>query len=495
MWKWRRRGQDNDAPAPLVLTAVSNDLARGAARLGALAWTDWRRFDAELRARTTTAPDWIAGWWGIAPDAVIPYCSAAAEPTLAAALLSMHPNGRVREAAVRQLILLGTPDCIPALILRSTDWVRQVRDAASEGLDGLRETLGPSAFLPALSLLEQPRWSVRARADSLDETRSWLLSRIETADLVTAVHWSDPKVRRAAARALVARSAAGAAVMSALDQSDPVAATIIANGMTSADWALPGALERALDSRFSQVASSALAWLQTNDPERALEASLSALMSRSTTLRFLAQHVCRMHGSDSRAVYLAAIGSQPVVALAGLGEVGDVRDADLVSTYLNASRPSERAAATTALGRLAGRSAEERLSEMLADSSPRVARSASWALIRMGATPATIERVWEMAVPLRSPGLRKAAFRLFGSGGRWTALRLACRGIGSDDADLDARCRDLLANCMRSWNQSFTSPPAGERLELDALVPRAVSHLSEADGETVMLSVKPYLDR
>lgn len=48
---------------------------------------------------------------------------------------------------------------------------------------------------------------------------------------------------------------------------------------------------------------------------------------------------------------------------------------------------------------------------------------------------------------------------------------------------------------MSAWNRSFTSPSAEERIELEALLPRAVSHLSTAGRETVVLSVKPYLDR
>jgi HEAT repeat protein len=478
----------------MVLSAVVTDLDQGAATLRQLRWTEWRRFDAELRARTITAPDWIPGWWGISPAAVVPYCAASKDPVLTAALLSMHPSGYVRERAVGQLVSAAMPDSIPALILRSTDWVGPVREVATAGLLRLRASLGPAALLPALSLLEPPRWSARARGNALDETRAWLLSNLTTGELVAALRYPDPKVRQAAARGIVGRDAAGVAFFAALEQSDPATATIVANGMSPTDWSRPDAIGLALGSKFSQVASTALAWLQASDPHRAVEASITALMTRSPTTRFLAQHFLKKQGVDARSVYRSALQSQPEIALAGLGEIGEPADAQLIAPYLQARLPAQRASAATALGRLAGRAAEERLCDMLADSSPRVARAASWALIRLGPSSATIERAWQTTIDHQAAGTRNATFRLFGSSGRWTALRLAFRGVGADDADLDERCRALLANCMRSWNRSFTSPPAGERAELEAVVPGAVQHLDPATGEIVLLSVKPYLE-
>ena len=478
----------------MVLSAVIDDLDRAAVTLGQLRWTEWRRFDAELRARTITAPDLIPGWWGISPDAVVPYCAASNEPVLTAALLSMHPNGHVRERAVRQLASVAMPNSIPALILRSTDWVGQVREAAADGLQRLRVALGPAALLPALSLLEPPRWSARARGDALDETRAWLLTNLTTDELVAALRYRDPKVRQAAARALVGRGAAAAAFIAALNQSDPATATIVAQGMSPADWRQPDAIDRALGSKFSQVASTALAWLQVSDPDRAVEASITALMTRSTPTRFLAQHFLRKQGVDARSVYRSALQSRPEIALAGLGEIGEAADAQLIAPYLQAPLPAQRASAATALGRLAGRAAEEPLCDMLADSSPRVARAVSWALIRLGPSSATIERSWQITIEHQQSGTRNATFRLIGSCGRWTALRLACRGVGSIDADLDERCSALLANCMTTWNRSFTSPPAGERAELEALVPVAIRVLDPATVATLMLSVNPYLD-
>lgn len=489
-----RRPKHQDPLRPIVVPEVTADLNRGGAILGRLPWTAWRSFDRDMRARTMTAPDWIPGWWTITPSTVVPYCTASEKPVLTAALLSMHPNGHVREKAVCHLASLGRVESAPALLLRSTDWVAQVREAAADGLRQLRDTLRPEDLIPALALLEPPRWASRSRDEALDEIRPWLLSSLGSDQIIAALKFRDPKVRQAAARILVQRGECAVALTTALAQSDAATATIIANGLSPTDWADADLMNRALEAKFSQVVSTALAWLQLNAPERAVEVSSSLLLSRSATTRFLAQHFLRMHGVDTPSIYRAALSTHPRLALVGLGEVGDVSDSQRVAAFLGASEAAQRAAATTALGRLAGRTAEERLCTILGDPSPRVARAASWALIRLGPSSNSVELAWQVALTAQTPGNRTASFRLFASCGRWTALRLACRAILASDADLAERGHALLAICMKSWNRSFTNPPASDRSELKSLIVKVIPHLPPTTAEIVTLSVKPYLD-
>lgn len=498
MWR-RRRSRPESSPteesaSPVIaLSAIVASLDKGYALLSALDWSEWRAFDADLRARSMTAPDWIPGWWEIGASAVADYCRLSATPELSAAILTMHPSGHVREAAIRTLSRLNSSSTIPALVLRATDWVPQVRSLAIEGVDRLRGDLGPRPFQDALPLMEPPRWSVRARGTYLDELRSWVLAGSETADLVQLLTHTDVKVRQAAARALAETGSAATGLAAALEQSDAATASIVVQGLTHDDWQQLGVLDSALDSKFSRANTAALVQLQSVDPARAVELSQRAMMSRSPTTRFLAQHFLRKQGSDLRLLYQTALPSRPDVALAGLGEVGELADVDLVEPYLNATLPRARAAATTALQRLGGRAAEGRIAAMLADPSPRVARAASWALIRLGPATETIEQAWEIARSNPSPGGRTAAFRLFASAGRWTALRIACRALVSADADLRARGHELLATCLASWNRSFTSPSATERSQLESALPPATGDLDPKTLDLLLISVRPYL--
>jgi hypothetical protein len=78
---------------------------------------------------------------------------------IAVALASTHGNGRVRERAVAQMLEQPTSELMPFLVLRTSDWVRQVRDRARAGLAVLLHD-NPAAYLPTavgMALLAQSR--------------------------------------------------------------------------------------------------------------------------------------------------------------------------------------------------------------------------------------------------------------------------------------------------------------------------------------------------
>src|ERR1700736_3253889 len=55
-------------------------------------------------------------------------------PLFMLGLCAMHPDGRVRERAVRALAQLANPQAIPFLLLRTADWVAQVSHPAREAI-------------------------------------------------------------------------------------------------------------------------------------------------------------------------------------------------------------------------------------------------------------------------------------------------------------------------------------------------------------------------
>src|SRR5690606_15046073 len=99
-------------------------------RFKGVPWAQYRRLDQEHRSRTLTVPDWFPDWHAIRPEHVAQVAERSGRPVAAAGLLSMHPSGYVREAAVE--VLAKTPDAraLPFLLVRCADWVTQVRLAA-----------------------------------------------------------------------------------------------------------------------------------------------------------------------------------------------------------------------------------------------------------------------------------------------------------------------------------------------------------------------------
>ncbi len=96
----RRRVVAPSAPDPVVVASRINALLP---TLEAVPPSALASFDAQLRHRSWAEPKGLTGWFRIRPSDVAEIVDRSRDETLTAALLSMHTNGHVREAAVREL--------------------------------------------------------------------------------------------------------------------------------------------------------------------------------------------------------------------------------------------------------------------------------------------------------------------------------------------------------------------------------------------------------
>lgn len=101
-------------------------------------------------------------WRKIRKQDVASLCSSFESPALIAALLTMHHNGHVREAAVQRLAEEISPMAIPFLIMRANDWAAPVRLAAYKAIRrhfaARKLELSPSVLALALRLLNAGRY-------------------------------------------------------------------------------------------------------------------------------------------------------------------------------------------------------------------------------------------------------------------------------------------------------------------------------------------------
>jgi hypothetical protein len=123
-------------------------LAAYAERLGSNSPDRWPAVDDQVRQRSYVDPLGLDGWLAIRPTDVDVLCALCPDPMLAYALVRMHPNGYVREAALKRLTNAAATleQVLPVVILRSSDWVPQIRALAICSLDRLRQEL-PSEVL------------------------------------------------------------------------------------------------------------------------------------------------------------------------------------------------------------------------------------------------------------------------------------------------------------------------------------------------------------
>lgn len=504
---WRRKGRATTpaTTAPISAPAAppvpsTLDVSAAAAALDAFAPTlramppgSLRAFDLDHRSRTLTPPPYVRGGsWFVEVDDVDRIVAAAADPAAAAAMLSMHPSGQVRERAVRILATSEDEISLPILLVRTADWVYQVRAAAERAVEARRTPEALPSFRLALGLLTQLMSGPTRSAAYAREVYRWIAATSGSHEVHELFTTPDRRLRQSVARLLVERGQAASALATALAQDDPVVVAIVVNALSD-DELSAAELDLLWRSHHPSCRTRALyRWQRTADA-RANEASESGLTDRSLMVRFLAQHHLTDQGVDVAGRYRSMLAARPAEAARGLGEVGSAPDAPLLYPLLDSALPRTRREAARAIGRLAGLSAEPRLLPLLLDPSSSVARAAANALISVGPSRASIEAAWDAWRSPSTEGTRRAALRVLRSTGRWHQLRVACLAVADTDPALQAMGLDLLDQCLTRWNRSFTDPPRADVDDLRAAVAAALPRLSRAKAELLSVSVKPHL--
>ena len=103
-------------------------------------------FDRELRSRWWGVPEWRR----IQPAQLLRLKVADSEAGAVFGLLSLSPNGHLREAAVRELEKVKDGAEVPFLLIRLNDWVQPVRDASRRAVLDRFRAVRFSAFFDQL---------------------------------------------------------------------------------------------------------------------------------------------------------------------------------------------------------------------------------------------------------------------------------------------------------------------------------------------------------
>jgi hypothetical protein len=140
----------------LAELAATGDREAGRAALAVL--VEWPRVVVRLDENARRAW-WLQGLQASLADRVVTRAADGAfGAPLAVALASTHGDGRVRERAVAAMLATPSVELMPFLVLRTSDWVRSVRDRARAGLalllaDDPARYLG--AVLPVTTAIDQ----------------------------------------------------------------------------------------------------------------------------------------------------------------------------------------------------------------------------------------------------------------------------------------------------------------------------------------------------
>jgi len=431
------------------------------------------------------------GWysWGRTDDASQRLREFAGAPGgwAAFAFASLARSGHVRELAVRALDeLLRDGREVPFLILRTADYVAQVRHAASAAISS-RLTAEHAPFfvlsLPLVRHLHESR--LRKEASVLEWVKRLLLSERGWPALEAGLRSSDRDERRECfALAFGVPSRREEIARKALHDVDPV-------------LRLRGIRELGANARHEELIFAAL-----HDPYAPVRATAldalaegsanvwrEALLDRNASIRDKARRWFAAHDPiDAAAFYRSALekrdGATLAQAIAGLADVGTDADAADLLFLTDHPRARVREAVAAGLGRLLGAEAVDAVIPMLRDESKRVAGKAGQ-FLRRHLTTEIARTVWEMFDELKPAGT-VAALRVISDLPKWDALDYLLRALDKPEP-IRSLALALLDRWVRVSAKSGRVLPAADARRLRArlaqlpFVPEALSRKIDFD--------------
>ena len=460
-----RRLRNRGAARGSLIDALTVQLDEVLAKVAQIRPQDIPALDVHLRQRSWSDPREVVGWAQIRLAEAPTLVQRSASPDLAAALLSMHTSGFVREAAVAELVSNADPNiALPFLLVRCADWVPEVRERAVTGVSDLLDAVAQPVLVDCLPLLERLIAPGSRGSVSVAPIRDEITRRVDEPTLVKSLTHADVRCRHAVARVIAQRGLALDTLDPALEQRDPFTALIVGRAVLgeTTDARRRVHLEQLLASRFAPLAAAA-AWslLRESPAEQPFVEELLLDVRRS--VRWVAQLEAPRHGITPVDLYRARIGSNPM-SIVGLGECGTPDDARLVFRFTSDQDGRVRNIAVTALGRLDAHAYTDELVAALGDSSPSVARAASRALIPCGHDVRVSKGVISiLTADDRTQHARRSARFLALRLPRWPQLRVALACVVVADDATRSFGIELTDRVLARWNTSFAAPTREER--------------------------------
>jgi HEAT repeat protein len=376
------------------------------------------------------------------------------------------PHGHQRESAVAGAVspAVGVP--LPVLVLRTADWVPQVRERAYRSLAvALQKADGHALFTAASVAVAIGSWARGGHA--LDAVAGALRSASEET-LASARAHHDPRLRRLAYRLwLESGHAQHEHVMhAALREPDVVCRVLCAEQLVTEavrDERLD-LLGRLLKDGSVKVGIEVLtALVKLGHPE----AGEAHLADRSAMMRATAQWAVRRDGRTPAALYrraLAAYGATGRVCalVAGLGECGTRRDVDVLLPYLKHESPRVRAEAVRAVRRLGGSITQ--IAGMLTDPAPVVVRAVNAAL-RTEPDAVPIAQLWELLAADSPAHVRLGAYERLRAGDTWTRVQVDLHLLAARDVELGHRAHADLSAWLQGGAATAYRKPSQEALQ------------------------------
>jgi HEAT repeat protein len=399
------------------------------------------------------------------------------------AMASFHPNGYVREAAVKYLEAQLSGLELPYLLIRLTDWVPQISERAKMALEARLQKDYFHNLIDNLLLIEL--LSKKRRGSAPEAIASAVFAKIHEAlkapenrplllKGLTAPTWETRrmclkllKIMRveslacdgnAEAKLEKARCDAREVIEAVLAEKDVTNRLLIFDFSSDLETAeqidLMTRLGKDTAPPIRRTALETLCRIDSNSAAQNLE---KGLLDSSPLVREFARFKLIQSGSaiNFRQFYLEKLQSKPSAktigsALAGLGEVGDEEDVEVLLTFFIHPKVGVRKFATLALGKLCTEGHDEVFLQMLDQASIGLSRAAT-SVISGLLEPVDGPTLFQIFDQTQWKHVKLHAVRLFNSLPKWDRISYLLMASASQQADV----KKMATVYVESWEQRY----------------------------------------
>ncbi len=378
-----------------------------------------------------------------------------------------NPNGFVREQAIARFAHYPAPLAFFVGLIRSTDWVTQVRSAAISLVKSNITHLPPSDLARFLDIAVRLQNRVRVDQDLWQSIEHRLQASDAREALWTAAR--DPNssslLRRSVFEYLMLGESGNVPQIleSALSDPDPrvgLWALAQSKGFHGIDIRMR-LLKRGLIAKHAAVRRMALRQYARANEGDYVQRLRTALFDRARGVRaFAAFELNQAHGESALPIWRAAINHRErrvsEVATIALCESGERQDVENIASDEAARNALLRASILRGLWRVGSPLLESRLASALRDSSTRVLRQVAEIYRRGPLTlpSVTLEEALATVKDSRAPSLIALADVL----GKWDSLELLLRIVSSDHVERAECAANYIDRWMLTANRRFTAP-------------------------------------
>jgi HEAT repeat protein len=400
--------------------------------------------------------DW--NWLQPAHVAILPKHSVFGSSLLG--VMSFHPSGFVREAAVRELDRIEYGSELPFLLLRANDWVEPVRNLAKSAI---QRRLRPSYFEDFASNAHLVLRLAESGRDRHDDLIRWFMDQLidsqhETVLLELLQGHNRWLKRMCFQRALdVDSERRKSLVLLGLRANDVVVRFEAARQarLSFASDELNAALQLMEADHFMPVRREALLARIERYPDNAADILDKALFDQHSSIRELARfHLKKIGRTEFAADYRKAVTTRPLIGLMGLSEAGSADDVKLALPFLLHPGVALRLAAISLVVNFGGDGCTEELLTGLQDDSKKVTLAAKRGL-QAHCADLSPERLCGISQNDPRQHVQLAAAEVLDKTGSWRAVPYLLRLCVQPNEQLASRAMALIG---RRINRVFTSP-------------------------------------